>query len=73
MDAIPLIHDAMKKIDADQDWYTLGQLGQFIVQLYPDFDPRSYGKAKLSDLLRALPRFEVKPGPGNHLQVRDRG
>ncbi len=73
LESIPLILDAMKKINADQDWYTLGQLGQFIVQLYPDFDARSYGKPKLSDLLRSLPRFEVKPGQGNHLQVRDKG
>lgn len=72
-DAVPLILDAMKKINADQDWYALGQLGQFIIQLYPDFDARSYGKPKLSALLRSLPRFEVKPGQGNHLQVRDKG
>jgi hypothetical protein len=71
-DAIPLVVEAMKKIDPDQDWYSLGQLGQFMVQLSPDFDSRSYGKPKLSDLLRAIPRFEVKPGPGNHLQVRDK-
>ena len=62
----------MKKIDADQDWYPLGQLGQFMTQLFPDFDSRSYGAPKLSDLLRKLPRFEVKPGTGNSLQVRDR-
>lgn len=72
IEAIPLILDAMKKIDADQDWYSLGQLGQFLTQLFPDFDSRSYGKPKLSDLLRNIPRFEVKPGPGNHLQVRDK-
>ncbi len=71
-EAIPLIIEAMKKIDPDQDWYSLGQLGQFMTQLSPDFDSRSYGKPKLSDLLRAIPRFEVKPGPGNHLQVRDK-
>ena len=70
-EAIPIILEAMKKINADQDWYPLGQLGQFITQLYPDFDSRSYGKPKLSDLLKALPRFEVKQGDGNYLQVRD--
>ena len=71
-EAIPLILDAMKKIDADQDWYSLGPLGQFLTQLYPDFDSRSYGSAKLSDLLRKIPRFEVAAGQGNSLQVRDR-
>lgn len=72
VEAIPLILDAMKKIDADQDWYALGQLGQFLTQLYPDFDSRTFGAPKLSDLLRKLPRFEVKQGQGNHLQVRDK-
>ncbi len=72
IEAIPLILDAMKKIDADQDWYSLGQLGQFMTQLYPDFDSRSYGSAKLSDLLRKIPRFEVAKGQGNDVQVRDK-
>ena len=71
-EAIPLVIEAMRKIDPDQDWYSLGQLGQFMTQLSPDFDSRSFGKPKLSDLLRAIPRFEVKPGTGNHLLVRDK-
>lgn len=71
-EAIPMVIEAMKKIDADQDWYSLGQLGQFMTQLFPDFDSRSYGSAKLSDLLRTIPRFEVKQGTGNHLMVRDK-
>lgn len=69
---IPLIMEAMRKIDPDQDWYPLGQLGQVLTQLYTDFDPRSYGSAKLSDLLRKTGRFEVKPGPNNSLTVRDK-
>ncbi len=70
--AIPLIFAAMKKIDPDQDDYSLGLLGQVITQLHPDFDPRSYGSAKLSDLLRRTGRFEVFPGPNNSLKVRDK-
>jgi uncharacterized LabA/DUF88 family protein len=69
--AIPLIFAAMKKIDPDQDDYSLGLLGQVMTQLHPDFDPRSYGSAKLSDLLRKTGRFEVFPGAGNSLKVRD--
>jgi hypothetical protein len=68
---IPLILKAMATIDPDGDWYSLGQLGQFITQGSPDFDPRTYGAAKLSDLIRKLPRFEVRQN-GNHLQVRDK-
>ncbi len=69
--AIPFIRDAMKKIDPDQDDYSLGQLGQVITQLHPDFDPRTYGSAKLSDLLRKSGRFEVF-SIGSVLKVRDK-
>jgi len=71
-EAIALVVDAMKKIDADQDWYALGQLGQLLTKLYPDFDSRTYGSAKLSDLLKRIPRFEVTTSANGHLQVRDR-
>jgi predicted nuclease of predicted toxin-antitoxin system len=71
-EAQPLVLDAMKKIDPDQDWYSLGQLGQVMTQIHPDFDSRSYGAPKLSDLLRRLPRFEVKQGPNNSTIVRDK-
>lgn len=70
--AIPLVRAAMRKIDPDQNAYSLGQLGQVIVQLYPDFDSRTYGSAKLSDLMRKLAPFEVVKGANGSLYVRDR-
>ncbi len=69
--AIPLIVAAMRAIDPEGEWYSLGQIGQFITQANPDFDTRTYGAAKLSDLMRKLPRFEVQHGPGGQLQARD--
>lgn len=69
--AIPLIVAAMRAIDPDGEWYTLGPLGQFITQANPDFDTRTYGAAKLSDLVRKLPRFELRHGPGGQLELRD--
>jgi len=69
-DAIPLILSAMNAIDAEGEWYSLGPLGQFITQKNPDFDPRSYGAAKLSDLIKKTGRFEVRQGPGNTLLAR---
>jgi uncharacterized LabA/DUF88 family protein len=69
--AIPLIIAAMRAIDPDGEWYSLGQIGQFITQANPDFDTRTYGAPKLSDLMRRLPRFEVKQGPGGQLLARD--
>lgn len=67
--AIPLITRTMEKINSDDDWYTLGQLGQYIIRDNPDFDPRTYGKRKLSDLIEALPRFETKK-IGSQMHVR---
>ena len=69
--AIPFILDAMKKIDPDQDDYSLGHLGQAITQLHPDFDPRTYGSSRLSELLRKIERFEVFT-QGSSVKVRDK-
>ncbi|MBD1203299.1 MAG: NYN domain-containing protein [Rhodobacteraceae bacterium] len=69
--AIPFIVAAMRAIDPDAEWYSLGQVGQFITQGNPDFDTRTYGSAKLSDLVRKISRFEVRPGPSGQLQMRD--
>lgn len=69
--AIPLIIAAMRAIDPDGEWYSLGQIGQYITQGNPDFDTRTYGAPKLSDLVRRISRFEVKPGPGGQLLARD--
>jgi len=70
--AIPLIIKAMKAIDEEGEWFSLGQLGQFITQANADFDPRTYGSAKLSDLLRKTGRFELKQGSGNSWLARDK-
>jgi hypothetical protein len=59
----------MEKIDQDDEWYTLGQIGQFIVADTPDFDTRTYGKRKLSDLVQGLKRFETRK-EGNQLMIR---
>ncbi|MDH3265275.1 MAG: NYN domain-containing protein, partial [Paracoccaceae bacterium] len=65
-EAIPLILKAMEKIAQDDEWYELGALGQAITAAYPDFDTRTYGKRKLSDLIAELRRFETKR-EGHHL------
>ena len=65
-----LVIRAMDAIDQEDEWYSLGQIGQFITAANPDFDTRSYGKKKLSDLVKELKRFETKVGDGNQLLVR---
>jgi hypothetical protein len=68
--AVPLIEAAMRAIGSDEDWYSLGQIGQFIITANPDFDSRTYGSAKLSDLIAKTGAFEVKRGEGNQTLAR---
>jgi hypothetical protein len=69
-EARDLILRAMDSIEQEDDWYSLGQIGQFITAANPDFDTRTYGKRKLSDLVQSLKMLEVKRGAGNQLLVR---
>jgi hypothetical protein len=69
-DPTKLVLRAMDAIGQEDEWYTLGQIGQFITAANPDFDTRSYGKRKLSDLIDTLKLFETRRGDGNQLQVR---
>ncbi|CUI00514.1 NYN domain-containing protein [Leisingera aquaemixtae] len=70
VDPTKLVVRAMDAIDQDDEWFTLGQIGQYITAASPDFDTRSYGKRKLSDLIASLKLFETKRGEGNQILVR---
>ncbi|MCB1342773.1 MAG: NYN domain-containing protein [Pseudooceanicola sp.] len=69
-DPTKLVVRAMEAINQDDEWFTLGQIGQYISAANPDFDTRSYGKKKLSDLIKELKLFETRVGEGNQLMVR---
>lgn len=43
----------------DDDYVSLGAVGQLIQKKRSDFDTRSYGYAKLSTMVKAIERFEV--------------
>ncbi|MFD1914274.1 NYN domain-containing protein [Halodurantibacterium flavum] len=68
--AIPLIDAAIRGIGGDEDWYSLGQVGQFITAAVPDFDARSYGSAKLSDLVAKTGAYDLRRGDGNQMLLR---
>lgn len=55
-----LIFSAMKKVEPDNGWYSLSRLGAHINAAKSDFDPRTYGHAKLSELVASLDRFETR-------------
>ena len=68
-DALPMILKAMEKVESEDEWYQLGQVGQAIQADNRDFDSRTYGKLKLSDLVADLKRFETKR-QGSHIYLR---
>ncbi len=68
--AVPLIRRVLAEMESADGWVHLGAVGTQLVNRYPDFDPRSYGFRKLSDLVRKTGAYEVKPGPGTSLVMR---
>ena len=69
-EARDLILRAMDAIGQEDEWFALGPLGQYITAANPDFDTRTYGKKKLSDLVQDLRIFETKRGAANQLLIR---
>ena len=66
---------ALNRVDTDdEDWASLGALGNHLNRTDPSFDSRSYGFGKLSDLVKAQAFVETKtvtaPGGREHLWVR---
>jgi hypothetical protein len=56
---------ALNKVDRDDDdWASLGSLGNHLNRTDPSFDSRSYGFGQLSDLVKAQPFVETKTVTG---------
>lgn len=74
---IMLIADSIADIADDDGYAYLGELGNLLLKKQPDFDARNYSFAKLTPLIKSLPRFEVdirQTADANikHMYVRDR-
>jgi uncharacterized LabA/DUF88 family protein len=64
---VSLLHNAVEAASDDDGWAPLSSVGNIITNQRPDFDSRSYGYGKLSDLIKATALFEVErrsPGDG---------
>ncbi|MEX2518362.1 MAG: NYN domain-containing protein [Paracoccaceae bacterium] len=70
--ATSLIVKAIEALEDEEGWVTLGAVGQQLSTLAPDFDPRSYGCAKLSDLVERAGGFETERTSGRAIRVRVR-
>lgn len=58
--AATLIETALGQLDDQAGWYFLGSVGQRLIALTPDFDPRNYGCAKLITLIEKIDTFDIR-------------
>ena len=59
-----IVKNAMDMIESDSEWFNLADIGNQIKRIDPSFDPRTYGRKKLSDL--------IKTGE-DYFEIRDEG
>jgi len=54
---IKLIRQAIEEESDENGWANLGSVGSYLTKIRPDFDPRLYGHAKLSNLFKKNPQY----------------
>ena len=67
--AFQLIRNVVHKSEEPDGWAGLGWVGSQLSMNYPDFDTRTYGFKRLSDLVRATGKFE-ETGENGGLKIR---
>jgi hypothetical protein len=70
--AAKAIRRAMAQIETEDGWVSLSAVGQQLANLAPDFDPRTFGCGKLSDLVRKTNEFDIEQAQGKPLRIRIR-
>jgi uncharacterized LabA/DUF88 family protein len=69
--AIPIIKKVIAQMESEDGWVTLGEVGKRLVDLASDFDSRTYGFRKLSDLVRKTNAFDIEqPKAGGAMRIR---
>ncbi len=69
--AVSVLRRAVALLDDDDDgWVSLGAVGQRLGKLASDFDPRTYGHVKLSDLVKKTGAFEFELSKGKGVRIR---
>ena len=67
--AVKIIATAIEGSD-DDGWANLSEVGQRILAVSPDFDPRSYGCRNLSTLAEESGGFEIDKGGSGAMRIR---
>jgi hypothetical protein len=70
--AIPLLNKAIAQMESEDGWVGLGPVGQRLANIVSDFDPRTYGYRKLSDLVRSTGAFDIDQSDGRAWRIKVR-
>ena len=70
VEATPIIKKVINQIESEDGWVPLGQVGNLLSNLSSDFDPRTFGARKLSDLIRKTSAFEIDQPQGRGMRIR---
>jgi hypothetical protein len=68
--AVALLTRVIAQMSDDDGWVGLRGVGQRLSNLAPDFDPRTYGAAKLGDLVAKSGAFEIKRQASGDMLIR---
>ena len=68
--AVPIIARVIAQMESEDGWVALGAIGTQLANLASDFDPRTFGFRKLSDLVRKTDAFEIDHPEGGTLRIR---
>ncbi|RTE93599.1 MULTISPECIES: NYN domain-containing protein [Bradyrhizobium] len=68
--ATPIIKKVITQMESEDGWVTLGEVGRQLANLASDFDPRTFGFRKLSDLVRKTNAFEIDESKGRSMRIR---
>src|SRR5207244_1446214 len=69
---IPLPNKAIAQMETEDGWVGLGALGQRLANVASDFDSRTYGYRKLSDLVRKTGAFDMEQPENRPMRIRAR-
>lgn len=69
-DAVPIIGKVIEQMDSDDGWVPLGAVGTQLANLASDFDSRTFGFRRLSDLVKKTGAFEVDHPEGGSVRIR---
>jgi hypothetical protein len=68
--ASALIGRIIAEMESDDGWVTLSAVGSQLANLASDFDHRTYGFGKLSELVRGTNAYEFQHPEGGTMKIR---